>query len=126
MRAVLDASALLAYLRSEPGSEQVEALLEDSAISSVNWLEVVQRCIAGGVMCDGMREDLGALGLKVLPFTPEAAETAGRLWQRTRPYGLSLGDRACLSVAMELGVPAVTTDQAWAGLNLPIIVQVIR
>ena len=47
---MLDASALLAYLHDEPGSETIDFMLDESAISSVNWTEVVQKSIAGGVM----------------------------------------------------------------------------
>ena len=126
MRAVLDASALLAYLQNELGSDAVEAMLTESIISSVNWAEVVQKSIAAGVSVDGMRDDLEAVGLIVSPFTPEEAEIAGRLWQQTRQYGLSLGDRACLSLGIRLNVPLLTADQIWASLNLPITVQVVR
>jgi ribonuclease VapC len=55
VKAVLDASALLAYLQNEPGSEVVEAVLVESAISSVNWAEVVQKSIAAGVDVTGLR-----------------------------------------------------------------------
>jgi len=79
VKAVLDASALLAYLQNEPGSEVVEAVLLESALSSVNWTEVVQKAIAAGVDVTGLREDVQALGLTILPFTPEEAEIAGRL-----------------------------------------------
>ena len=65
MKAVLDASALLAYLQDEPGSETIEPMLDESAISSVNWAEVVQKSIAGGVDVDGLREDVEALGLSI-------------------------------------------------------------
>ena len=126
MKAVLDASALLAYLQDEPGSEIIEPMLDESAISSGNWAEVVQKSIAGGVDVDGLREDVEALGLSLLPFTPEEAETAGRLWLQTRSCGLSLGDRACLSLGIRLGVPVLTTDQIWATLNLPVTVRVTR
>jgi ribonuclease VapC len=126
MRAVLDASALLAYLQDEPGSDAVEAVLAESVISSVNWAEVVQKSIAADVSMDGMRDDLEAVGLIVSPFTPEEAEIAGRLWQQTRQYGLSLGDRACLSLGIRLNVPVLTIDQIWASLNLPITVHVVR
>ena len=40
---VLDASALLAMLNSEPGSERVAAALADSVMSSVNLSEVVAK-----------------------------------------------------------------------------------
>lgn len=126
MRAVLDASALLAYLQDEPGSDAVEAVLIESIISSVNWAEVVQKSVAAGVSVDAMRDDLEALGLTISPFTPEEAEIAGRLWQQTRPYGLSLGDRACLSVGISLGAPVLTTDQIWMSLKLSITVHVVR
>ena len=93
MKAVLDASALLAYLQDEPGSEAVEAVLAESVISSVNWAEVVQKSIAAGVVIDGMRDDLEALGLEIYQFAPEDVEVTGQLWSQTRQYGLSLGDR---------------------------------
>ncbi len=126
MKAVLDASAMLAYLQDEPGSEAVEVVLAESVISSVNWAEVVQKSIAAGVTVDGMRVDLEALGLEIYPFAPEEAEVTGRLWQQTRQYGLSLGDRACLSLGLKLGIPVLTTDRAWANLGLTLDVRVIR
>ncbi len=84
MTIVLDASALLGFLQDEPGGDQVEAVLSEAVISSVNWTEVVQKSIAADVLIDGMREDLEALGIKVLPFTAEEAEIAGQLWLQTR------------------------------------------
>lgn len=126
MTAVLDASALLAYLQDEPGSDQVEAVLPAAVISSVNWAEVVQKSIAAGAHVDGMGEDLEALGLEILPFTAEEAEIAARLWQQTRQYGLSLGDRACLGLGFRLKASVLTADRIWTALNLPVTVQSIR
>ena len=40
--------------------------------------------------------------------------------------GLSLGDRACLALALKLNLPALTTDRIWENLNLSVQVQVIR
>ncbi len=68
MTVVLDASALLAYLQDEPGDEAVEAVLAESVMSSVNWAEVVQKSVAAGVVVDGMREDLEALGKRDRSF----------------------------------------------------------
>ena len=126
MTTVLDASALLAFLQNEPGCDQVETVLPEAVLSSVNWAEVVQKSIAAGVDVDGLREDLAALGLAILPFTAEEAEIAGRLWQQTRQYGLSLGDRACLSLGLRLNAPVLTADQIWTALNLSITVHSIR
>lgn len=123
---VLDASALLSFLQSEPGDNQVEVMLPEAVICSVNWSEVVQKSVAAGVDVDGMREDLEALGLKILPFSAEEAELAGRLWQQTKQAGLSLGDRACLSTGIRMNVNVLTADQIWTTLNLPVVVQSIR
>ena len=126
MTTVLDASALLSFLQDEPGGDQVEAVLPEAVISSVNWAEVVQKSVAAGVDVDGMRDDLEALGLKIVSFTAEEAELAGRLWQQTRQAGLSLGDRACLSVGIKLKALVLTADQIWVSLDLPVTVQCIR
>ena len=126
MTVVLDASALLSFLQGKPGDNQVEAILPEAVICSVNWSEVVQKSVAAGVGVDGMREDLEALGLKILPFSAEEAELAGRLWQQTKQAGLSLGDRACLSTGIRMNVNVLTADQIWTTLNLPVVVQSIR
>ncbi len=126
MTVVLDASALLAYLKDEPGGDVVEAVLAESVISSVNWAEVIQKAIAVGVLVEGMLDDLQALGLVVEPFTPLDGEVAGRLWEQTRSFGLSLGDRACLSLGLRLNVPVLTADRTWANLTLSVDVRVIR
>ena len=118
MTVVLDASALLAYLQDEPGGDGVDGVLEESVMSSVNWAEVIQKSITAGVDVNGMLDDLQSLGLVVESFTPEDAEMAGRLWAQTRQAGLSLGDRACLSLGLRLGVSVLTSARAWATLNL--------
>jgi PIN domain nuclease of toxin-antitoxin system len=68
MNAVLDASALLAWLQSEPGGELVEEELASGAISGLNWSEVLQKSLAHGVETTGLREDMEALGLVIMPF----------------------------------------------------------
>lgn len=123
---VLDASALLAFLQNEPGCDQVEAALAEAVISSVNWAEVVQKSIAAAVDVNGMREDLEALGLRIVPFSAEEAEVSAQLWQQTRSTGLSLGDRACLSTGIGLDAPVLTADKIWTTLNLPVAVRCIR
>jgi ribonuclease VapC len=123
---VLDASALLAMLQEEPGGDVVQELLETAAISSVNWSEVVQKSLERQMEIDGLRHDLEALGLEILPFTAVLAETTARLRSATRQAGLSLGDRACLALAAVLGLPAITTDRIWPDLGLPIKIRVVR
>ncbi|SFQ60831.1 PIN domain nuclease, a component of toxin-antitoxin system (PIN domain) [Amycolatopsis arida] len=128
MTAVLDASAVLALLRAEPGHEQVAELVPGSVISAVNYSEVVQKLAQLG--SDTAEDDaaaLVALGTTVAAFDVRAATNAARLWPATRRAGLSLADRACLALAADLadGV-AVTADRAWAELGLDIRVRFIR
>ncbi|MEN9567430.1 MAG: hypothetical protein RLZZ69_2626 [Cyanobacteriota bacterium] len=126
MNVVLDASALLAYLQDEPGGEMIEEILSEAIISSVNWTEVVQKSLAAGVVIDGMREDLAALGLEIVPFASEDGEMAGQLWLQTKQVGLSLGDRACLSLGLKLNLRVLTCDRIWTTISLALDVQVIR
>lgn len=65
MTVVLDASALLGFLQDDPGGDQVEAVLSESVIFSVNWTEVMQKSVAAGVFIDGLREDLDCLNLGI-------------------------------------------------------------
>lgn len=123
---VLDASALLALLHDEPGGEFVHPRLPAAVMSSVNWAEVVQKCVARGVDIDGLRIDLGSLGLRVWPFNSDDAEASGRLWSTTKALGLSLGDRACLAMGQRLSLPVLTADRAWGSLRLDFPVQIIR
>lgn len=124
--AVLDASALLAMLHGEPGGEEVQRSLQTSSMSSVNWSEVVQKSLERGVEVEGMRQDLEVLGLQIVPFSAAQAERAAFLRALTRPLGLSLGDRACLALAAELRLPALTTDRNWADLALELEIRVTR
>lgn len=126
MTVVLDASALLSFLQDEPGNSQVETVLTEAVICSVNWSEVVQKTVAAGIDANGVREDLEALGLIILPFSVEDAELAALLWQQTRQFGLSLGDRACLSVGLRLEARVLTADRIWTTLDFPISIHCIR
>jgi len=122
---VVDASALLAMLNGEPGSDVVAAALGIAAMSAVNWSEVVQKVTDRGVSAEGLADEMGALGLEILPFDLEAAELTARL-RAAGARGLSLADRACLATARNRGWPVVTADRAWAALDVGVEVRVIR
>jgi PIN domain nuclease of toxin-antitoxin system len=126
VKVVLDASALLAFLQDEPGSDAVEKALAHAVISAVNWSEVIQKSLANGVDINGMRDELHALGLTVAPFAAAQAERASILWQHTREKGLSIADRACLATAQHINAPVFTTDRIWAALELFLDIHVIR
>ena len=123
---VLDASALLALLNRELGSEKVVAALPDAVMSSVNLSEVVAKLVDQGRAETEIRSYLDALGLVIVPFDDEMAYRSGGLRSVTKSAGLSFADRACLALAASLDVPALTSDRAWASLNLNVQVELIR
>lgn len=126
MTVALDASALLALMRGEPGAPAVESVVEQACVSAVNWSEVQRRLLRHGIDLDATRADVEALGVTIVPFDADDAEEAARLSLVTARTGLSLGDRACLALARRLGVPALTADRAWSGLDVGVEIQVIR
>lgn len=127
MISVLDESAVLALLRGESGAQRVTDAIDDGAcISAVNLTEVVTRQLDRGMSESDARESVVWLAMTVVPFDEELAYRAGLLRTMTKSAGLSLGDRACLALAERLGVPALTADRAWGGLQFAIQVDVIR
>jgi len=123
---VLDASALLALLNAEPGSEVVEQTIPGAAISTVNLSEVAGKLAEAGMPGDVIRTVLGGIELEVHPFNLEAAYLVGALRVQTRELGLSLGDRACLALGIQLELPGLTTDRNWKSLEVGVEVRVIR
>ena len=109
---VLDASAILAFLQDEPGSEVVEsALADDPVCSAANWAEVAQKIIAAGRDWDLVRALLDSYGVRVEPVDREDAEWAARRWKRGE--GLSLADRLCLALAERCNTDVLTADTGW-------------
>lgn len=116
-KAVLDASAILAWINEEPGSDKVDRVLNDGVVSTVNLSE------AGAILIDrGVPEDQVEyavdLGVKVIAFDHKQAIAASRLRVLTKPYGLSLGDRCCLAVGWILKLPILTADLQWKNVKV--------
>lgn len=126
-RIVLDASALLAVLNQEPGSEKLTAeLLTDAAASTVNLAEVHGKLVRLGGAPDEAWENLLSLIRESVPFTVEHAKLTGDLVSQTAPFGLSLGDRACLALGLSLHAPIYTADKSWKKLKVGASIHVIR
>lgn len=132
MAPVLDASALLAHLRDEPGADVVaEAIASGAVISTVNLAEVFSRVADRGGDPAKLAAELTQSGLldgaiTVEPFTAADAIDVGRLRPLTRDAGLSLGDRACLALARRLDAPALTADTDWQGVAHGVELRPIR
>ncbi len=112
MSAVLDASALLAFLQDEPGGDVVEdALVEGARCGAANWSEVAQRVLATGRDWELVRALLASYDLVVEPVWAEDGEWAARRWRRGE--GLSLADRLCLALGERAAAEVLTADGAW-------------
>ncbi len=126
-KVVLDASAIIALLFKEPGAEKLTLeLLKDATASTVNLAEVQTKLVREGDDPDEAWKDALAPISEAVPFTSEQAKITGTLVAKTRPWGLSLGDRACLALATMLKAPVYTTEQVWRNLRLGIRIHVIR
>ena len=124
---VLDASAMLAALNHEPGSEKLTPeMLSNSAGSTVNLAEVHTKLVSRGGDPDEAWEDTLSAIHEPVPFNEEQARIAGGLVTQTRALGLSLGDRACLALGLVLNAPVYTTDKSWKSLKLGVRIHVIR
>ena len=124
---VLDASAILALLKREAGSDQVSTAIADgAAIGAVNLSEVVAKLTEAGMPEPVIHQALDPLGLDVHSCDERLAYEAGSLRAATKQLGLSLGDRSCVALARALNLPLLTSDRAWGNLDIGIAVRVIR
>lgn len=124
---VLDASALLVLLKGETGADRViEALTQGTAMSAVNFSEVIAKLNESGMPEEDIHEALDSLELDIVGFDTQNAYKAGLLRSETKRAGLSLGDRACLALAQQLELPAITADRVWEGVVENVVIQLIR
>ena len=125
--AVLDASVILAILFQERGADKMtDEILAGSVASAVNLAEVQSKLVKMGHDPDKAWKDALLLETDPEPFTADQAKTAGTLLAKTEKYGLSLGDRSCLALAIALNAPVYTTEQVWRNLDVGIPIDVIR
>lgn len=126
--AVLDASALLALLRDEPGAERVRSALRSSAMTTINFGEVVGFYARRGASERDIRALLHPLSVERIAFDEELAYVVGLMLPATSSAGLSLGDRACLALAIRLGAKALTADRSWSRIarTVGVDVEIIR
>jgi len=126
-RVVLDASALLALLNGEPGAEKLTSeVLEEAACSTVNLAEVQSKLVGQGMKPGDAWEAALSPIRETVAFTEKQARIAGGLVAQTRPFGLSLGDRACLALGIALKAPVYTADRLWRNLKLGIRIHIVR
>jgi PIN domain nuclease of toxin-antitoxin system len=123
----LDSTAIIALLQSEPGHQHVQEVLERSAVSAVNLAEIVNKLAQRGATSDSVRDSLVLLKLQVEDWSEDMAYRSAEFTQFNKSHGLSLGDRACLTLAKQLRATAVTSDRTWRRLpSLGVRIMIFR
>jgi ribonuclease VapC len=121
---VLDAYAVIAFLRGEESADEVAVLLRrPSVLAALNAAEVVDQLKrVWGHDGDDVEGDLALLsdaGMRVQTMDAESALAAGRL--RARSYrrqdcAVSMADCVAAITALRLGQPLATSDPALAAV----------
>ncbi|MEP7378021.1 MAG: type II toxin-antitoxin system VapC family toxin [Chloroflexota bacterium] len=127
---MLDASALVAYARREPGANVVAARLRRAdrvLVSAVNWAEAAGKLRDYRMTPLILRQALAAADAEIVPFLEADADHVALLTPELRRLGLSLGDRACISLAISHGAVALTAEKAWSKVDISgLSVELIR
>lgn len=118
-KSVLDASAILAIIQNEVGADKVEPLLGGIVMSSVNVSETVAKILQKSEMSlQDVQDCLLPLISMIAPFDEEQAFHTAQLIRKTKSIGLSIGDRACISLGIKMKLPVYTADKIWTELSI--------
>jgi PIN domain nuclease of toxin-antitoxin system len=115
---VLDSSALLALLQQEKGSEVVQPLLNDAVMSTVNIAEVLTALQRIHISPKEALFSIPGMIKAIVPFDLDQAQLVAELYPHGKDKGLSLGDRACISLGIKLKAPIYTADKIWEHLSI--------
>jgi len=123
---VLDSSVLLAIFRNEQYDDDLLDVIVGGAMSAANFAEVWTKLHDLGLSDDPRVNAIFHLLSRIEPFTELQARSAADLRSVTRHAGLSLGDRACLALALEIGAEVYTADRSWSLVNVGCTIHLIR
>lgn len=111
---ILDASAVIAYLRGEPGADAVASILSDPAdeclVHALNMCEVYYHFyrVSGEKAADGSMRDLLSLGVQLREdLSDEFWKSAAVFKARGR---ISLADCFAIALAKSAGGSVLTSD----------------
>ena len=122
---VLDAHAVVAYLRGEHVADEVADILRgETVLSADNAAEVIDQLVrVHGRDADDVHGDLALLtyaGMQIAPVTAEIGMSAGRIraqhYHRTA-MAVSLADCIAAATALDLDEPLATSDPALSAVT---------
>ena len=125
-RFVFDTSAILAIIFEEPGADRALASIHNALITTVNITEALTRCLDKQLSIEAVETFLAAHAMEFVDFGHNLARAAAASRISTKPFGLSLGVRACLALAVREGATVMTADRTWANLDIGCKIEVIR
>ena len=115
---ILDASALLALIHQEKGSDIVKPLIKVAVMSTINVSEVLTALQRADIFPKDALVSISDIIQNIIPFDIEQAQLTAELSPFTKSKGLSLGDRACIALGQKLQLPIYTADKIWGELKL--------
>lgn len=95
-------------------------------MSTVNLAEVGVKMMDRGASLHLIEAEVRASGVEIVAFDDAQALQSARIRPLTKKYGLSLGDRACLALAMTRERIVLTSDRPWAELDIGLDIRLIR
>ncbi len=107
---VLDASAVLAFLKRETGWDVVVPLLPGAVMSTVNLAEVLAKVVDAGRDPETVRRSLEDQGITYSEATSHQALRVATLQPQARQHDLSYADRFAVALAEEVGGELITSD----------------
>lgn len=130
MKYILDASAVLAFLRNEPGSERIGNVLADPfevGMHSVNLLEVYYKLASygGEITAKESIDDIVALGVKINEKLDKTLRLRSGYYKIRYPF-LSLADSICVAFAELSTATVLTTDRPFANIAEQVSIALIR
>jgi ribonuclease VapC len=117
---------MLAVIHGERGAGRVVHRMRGALFSTVNLVEVQSKLILQGATPDFAWSGIARFQCEICPLDTEQALLAGGMAVMAKPFGLSLGDRVCLALAIQRKATVYTSDRAFSGMTLGIKIEVIR
>jgi ribonuclease VapC len=123
---ILDSSAVIAAYNREPGGDKVRSADGQRMMSAVNFSEVEAKLLERGLSREAIAQLESLLPCEIINFDRTQASLTAKLRPLTKHRGLSLGDRACLALAIQQKATVLTADRVWAEIDVGVKVEVVR